>query len=121
MRVLVHEVESGLKDLSISRPSERVQWGIPVPDDPSQTIYVWLDALMNYVAQAGYPWLPEKANAGRWPADVQVIGKDIIRYLPISSIKPSDKIDSIAYTGLPSSWRWASHVRASFYVMHTGH
>ncbi|KAF2666060.1 hypothetical protein BT63DRAFT_434047 [Microthyrium microscopicum] len=74
------EVESGLQDLSVSRPSERVQWGIQVPHDPSQNIYVWLDALLNYTVQAGYPWAPEKRFAGGWPADVQVIGKDIIRF-----------------------------------------
>jgi methionyl-tRNA synthetase len=79
MNFVIREVESGLKDLSVSRPSERVQWGIPVPEDPSQTIYVWLDALMNYAVQAGYPWPPSRATSGGWPADVQVIGKDIIR------------------------------------------
>lgn len=44
-----------LKDISISRPSDRVSWGIPVPDDDSQTVYVWLDALVNYLTSAGYP------------------------------------------------------------------
>lgn len=73
-------VESGLEDLSISRPSDRLTWGIPVPEDEAQTIYVWLDALMNYVTKAGYPWQPGKDHLGGWPADCQVIGKDIVRF-----------------------------------------
>lgn len=44
-----------IPDISISRPSSRVHWGIPVPDDPDQTVYVWLDALVNYLTSAGYP------------------------------------------------------------------
>ena len=72
-------VTDGLQDLSVSRPSSRLTWGIPVPDDPSQTIYVWLDALLNYATAAGYPWSPEKAMQGGWPADVHIIGKDIVR------------------------------------------
>lgn len=72
-------VKAGLADLSISRPSSRLTWGIPVPEDPSHTIYVWLDALVNYITKAGYPWSPDKPFAGGWPADVQVIGKDITR------------------------------------------
>ncbi|KAE9982584.1 hypothetical protein BLS_005833 [Venturia inaequalis] len=73
-------VKAGLDDLSISRPSSRLTWGIPVPEDPSQTIYVWLDALVNYITKAGYPWSPDKSFDGGWPADVQVIGKDITRF-----------------------------------------
>lgn len=76
---VVRWVEEGLEDLSISRPTSRLTWGIPVPEDPSQTIYVWLDALLNYATKAGYPWTPENASKGGWPADVQVIGKDIVR------------------------------------------
>jgi methionyl-tRNA synthetase len=76
---IYNHIKDGLQDLSISRPSSRLTWGIPVPDDPSQTIYVWLDALINYITKAGYPWPPDKAFAGGWPADVQVIGKDIMR------------------------------------------
>lgn len=44
-----------LNDISISRPSDRVSWAIPVPDDNTQTVYVWLDALINYLTSAGYP------------------------------------------------------------------
>lgn len=80
MKDVVQAVESGLEDLSISRPSERLTWGIRVPQDDSQTIYVWLDALMNYVTKAGYPWAPGQDLAGGWPADCHVIGKDIIRF-----------------------------------------
>ena len=61
----------GLRDLSVSRPSSRVNWGISVPGDPSQTVYVWLDALVNYLTVC-----PE----GHWPPQVQVIGKDILKF-----------------------------------------
>ncbi|EPS36424.1 hypothetical protein H072_10053 [Dactylellina haptotyla CBS 200.50] len=78
------EVARGLEDLSISRPKERLAWGIPVPGDNSQSIYVWLDALINYITFAGYPWLPGTTSSpGKpqaWPADLQIIGKDIIRF-----------------------------------------
>jgi methionyl-tRNA synthetase len=80
MRYIIQQVEEGLQDLSISRPYERLQWGVRVPDDQSQTIYVWLDALINYITAAGYPWTPGRENALGWPANVQVIGKDIIRF-----------------------------------------
>lgn len=80
MSEVVAAVESGLEDLSISRPYKRLTWGIRVPTDPEQTIYVWLDALLNYVTKAGYPWAPGAEQAGGWPADVQVIGKDIMRF-----------------------------------------
>ena len=80
MNDVVRQVEEGLEDLSISRPIERLTWGIRVPNDESQTIYVWLDALINYITKAGYPWAPGKETAGGWPADVQVIGKDIVRF-----------------------------------------
>ena len=74
---LVHDLESEpLEDLSISRPRERIGWGIAVPDDPTQTVYVWFDALLVYLSGIGYP---EKRAA--WPPDVQVIGKDIVRFV----------------------------------------
>ncbi|KAK6340711.1 methionyl-tRNA synthetase [Orbilia brochopaga] len=75
---LVKEVSCGLQDLSISRPRERLSWGIPVPGDDSQTIYVWLDALVNYLTFTGYPSPPGASTA--WPADLHIIGKDIIRF-----------------------------------------
>jgi methionyl-tRNA synthetase len=80
MNDVVSWVSEGLEDLSISRPVERLNWGIRVPDDESQTIYVWLDALINYITKAGYPWAPGQEHALGWPADVQVIGKDIVRF-----------------------------------------
>lgn len=80
MNDVVKWVSAGLEDLSISRPVERLSWGIAVPDDASQTIYVWLDALINYITKAGYPWAPGQESAGGWPADLQVIGKDIVRF-----------------------------------------
>jgi len=80
MNDVVRWVSEGLEDLSISRPIERLTWGIRVPGDESQTIYVWLDALINYITKAGYPWAPGSETAGGWPADVQVIGKDIVRF-----------------------------------------
>ena len=80
MADVVSQVSSGLEDLSISRPVDRLTWGIPVPDDETQTIYVWLDALINYITKAGYPWAPGQESAKGWPANVQVIGKDIVRF-----------------------------------------
>ena len=75
------EIMNGLQDLSISRPSARLSWGIPVPDDSTQTIYVWLDALINYLTKANYPFqIPGQEKDAGWPADCQVIGKDIVRF-----------------------------------------
>jgi methionyl-tRNA synthetase len=74
-------VKSGLRDLSISRST--FSWGIPVPDDPKHVIYVWLDALANYITAIGYgskhPGAQE-AFKKYWPADVQMIGKEIVRF-----------------------------------------
>jgi methionyl-tRNA synthetase len=70
-------VRGGLHDLSISRTSFR--WGIPVPDHPGHVMYVWLDALTNYITAVGYP--DETAPLWRfWPADVHFVGKDILRF-----------------------------------------
>ncbi|KAI5205121.1 hypothetical protein E4T39_03228 [Aureobasidium subglaciale] len=80
MKDVVSAVTAGLEDLSISRPSSRLTWGIRVPTDSEQTIYVWLDALINYATAAGYPWAPGSEHTGGWPADVQIIGKDILRF-----------------------------------------
>lgn len=76
---VIQQLEAGLEDLSISRPAERLSWGIKVPGDESQTIYVWLDALINYLVKAGYPWLPGEEHVLGWPADCHVIGKEIVR------------------------------------------
>ncbi|CDW54659.1 tRNA-synt 1g and Methyltransf 11 domain containin g protein [Trichuris trichiura] len=64
-----------LEDISVSRDSKRQPWGIDVPKDASQTIYVWLDALVNYLTVAGYP---DQLN--RWPPDCHVVGKDILKF-----------------------------------------
>jgi methionyl-tRNA synthetase len=71
-------INSGLEDLSISRPKKNLSWGIGVPDDPTQVIYVWFEALMNYITILDYP--EGERYKVLWPADVQVIGKDIIRF-----------------------------------------
>lgn len=104
-RDVVKAITQSLEDISISRPKSRLTWGIEVPGDPEQTIYVWFDALVNYLTVTGYPWasepeqkapsiassredsaqvsMGEKTTASRehgWPAAVHVIGKDIVRY-----------------------------------------
>ena len=74
---IVNLVESGLYDVSISRKG--FTWGIPVPFDPEQTIFVWFDALLNYVTAVGYGSDDDRFRS-LWPADVHVIGKDITRF-----------------------------------------
>ncbi len=71
-------VKGGLKDLSISRST--FSWGIPVPDDPKHVIYVWLDALANYITALGYGAEDHAKYDKYWPADVQMIGKEIVRF-----------------------------------------
>ncbi len=70
----------GLQDISVSRPARSVRWGIPFPGDPDHVVYVWFEALINYVTAAhfrqdGTPRVPDL-----WPADLHVIGKDIVRF-----------------------------------------
>jgi methionyl-tRNA synthetase len=77
MNEVVSFVRQGLKDLSITRTT--VKWGIPVPDDPDHTIYVWFDALHNYLTGIGYDWNMELFEKF-WPATVHLIGKDILRF-----------------------------------------
>ena len=67
-----------MKDLSISRTS--FTWGIPVPKDEKHVIYVWLDALTNYLSALNFPNIDEKKYKEFWPADVHIIGKDILRF-----------------------------------------
>jgi methionyl-tRNA synthetase len=74
---IVSFVERGLTDLSISRST--FNWGIPVPGDPKHVMYVWVDALTNYITATGFPD-PANPRAHFWPADAHVIGKDITRF-----------------------------------------
>lgn len=71
-------IKDGLKDVSISRPRKTLSWGVPVPGDPDQVMYVWLDALANYLTVIGYP--DKEGWQEYWPANIQVIGKDILRF-----------------------------------------
>jgi methionyl-tRNA synthetase len=71
-------VRGGLKDLSVSRTG--FSWGIPVPGEPKHVIYVWLDALLNYITALGYPEVDSGDYATYWPADVHIVGKDILRF-----------------------------------------
>ena len=64
-------------DVSISRPRSQLTWGVPVPDDDSQVMYVWIDALANYITVLGYP---DKDISEWWPAKAQFVGKDILRF-----------------------------------------
>jgi methionyl-tRNA synthetase len=74
---IVAFVKRGLSDLSISRTA--FSWGVPVPGDPKHVMYVWVDALTNYITATGFPD-PDAPRAKFWPADVHVIGKDITRF-----------------------------------------
>ncbi|XP_062998100.1 methionine--tRNA ligase, mitochondrial [Elgaria multicarinata webbii] len=69
-------LEQDLPDLSVSRDRARLWWGIPVPGDPTQTIYVWVDALVNYLTIMGYP----EGHRAWWPAACHVVGKDILKF-----------------------------------------
>jgi len=75
---VVNFVEKGLKDLSVSRTS--FSWGIPVPRNKKHVIYVWLDALTNYISALNFPDINDKNYKKFWPADVHIIGKDILRF-----------------------------------------
>lgn len=78
-REFLNVAKEGLRDISFSRPKEKLSWGVEVPDDPDHTMYVWCDALSNYITALDYE------NEGEmfqkyWPCDAHVIGKDIIRF-----------------------------------------
>ena len=75
---VVKFVEKGLKDLSVSRTS--FSWGIPVPNNQKHVIYVWLDALTNYLSALKYPDTKSDMYKNFWPADIHIIGKDILRF-----------------------------------------
>lgn len=73
-------LNSGLEDISFSRPSKDLPWGVPVPGDATQTMYVWCDALANYITVLGYGSESELRFEEFWPADLHIIGKDILRF-----------------------------------------
>jgi methionyl-tRNA synthetase len=73
-------LDRGLEDVSFSRPIKNVPHGIPVPGDPEQVIYVWCDALVNYISALGYGTPNDQLFKEFWPANVHVIGKDILRF-----------------------------------------
>lgn len=75
---IVSLLREGLEDISISRPADKLAWGIPVPGDKKQVMYVWFEALMNYITVLGYPEHDDFKKF--WPANVQIVGKDIIRF-----------------------------------------
>ena len=91
-------VKSGLKDLSVSRKS--FKWGIPVPSNKDHVMYVWLDALTNYLSALNYPDENDKMYKSFWPADLHIIGKDILRFhavywpafLLAADIKPPKRV-----------------------------
>ncbi|KAJ3404282.1 methionyl-tRNA synthetase, partial [Chytridiales sp. JEL 0842] len=81
LTALTTNASETLTDLSVSRPKARLQWGIPVPGDPEHVIYVWLDALTNYLTVSGYPWKTDADfRQSSWPAQWHVVGKDIIKF-----------------------------------------
>ncbi|MBT3916214.1 MAG: methionine--tRNA ligase [Rhodospirillaceae bacterium] len=75
---VVSFVEGDLRDLSVSRTS--FKWGVPVPNDDAHIMYVWLDALTNYITAVGYPDTNHEEYQKYWPADVHMVGKDILRF-----------------------------------------
>ena len=95
---VINFVKNGLKDLSISRKS--FTWGIKVPNNNSHVIYVWLDALTNYLSAVNYPELNHTKYKNFWPANVHIIGKDILRFHAIywpafllaANIKPPKRV-----------------------------
>lgn len=76
-------INEGLEDVSFSRPAKNLSWGVPVPNDPDHTMYVWCDALSNYISALGYG-SDRNVDISKfnkwWPADIHVIGKDILRF-----------------------------------------
>ncbi len=71
-------VKSGMRDLSVSRTA--ISWGVPVPDAPGHVMYVWIDALTNYLTSVGYPNKDGELYKKFWPANVHFVGKDILRF-----------------------------------------
>ncbi|MBI1957204.1 MAG: methionine--tRNA ligase, partial [Candidatus Niyogibacteria bacterium] len=77
---VVSFLREGLEDVSFSRPAKDIPWGVPVPGDAAQTMYVWCDALSNYITALGFGSEDISKFKEFWPADLQVIGKDILRF-----------------------------------------
>ncbi len=77
---MLNILKNGLEDISISRSTDKLAWGVPVPNDPSQVMYVWFDALTNYVTALGYGTEDELLFKKYWPADAHVLGKEINRF-----------------------------------------
>lgn len=77
---MLNILKNGLDDISISRSTDKLTWGIPVPGDPSQVMYVWFDALTNYITALGYGSSDDALFKKYWPADTHVIGKEINRF-----------------------------------------
>jgi len=76
---ILNFISQGIEDISCSRPTKKLKWGIPVPDDSSQIIYIWLEALLNYISALDYA--KNGINFRRfWPADVHCVGKDILKF-----------------------------------------
>jgi methionyl-tRNA synthetase len=73
-------VKEGIEDISFSRPERDIPWGIPVPGEPGQNMYVWCDALFNYISALGYGTEHDENFKKFWPADVHIVGKDILRF-----------------------------------------
>ena len=78
MNEVMSFVKGGLQDLSVSRTT--FDWGVPVPGDPKHVMYVWVDALTNYITGVGFPDTQSESFRRYWPADLHVIGKDILRF-----------------------------------------
>ncbi|TSC54636.1 MAG: methionyl-tRNA synthetase [Parcubacteria group bacterium LiPW_30] len=76
---IISFIQEGLEDISFSRPEASVPWGVPVPNDKTHMMYVWCDALSNYITGVGYGRNEEQFNS-LWPADMHIIGKDILRF-----------------------------------------
>jgi len=75
---ILNVIEQGLEDVSVSRAGK--QWGVPLPIAEDQVVYVWFDALINYVSALGYAAGPGDKFKRYWPADCHIIGKDITRF-----------------------------------------
>lgn len=78
-REILALIDEGLEDVSFSRSKEKLSWGIPVPGDENQVLYVWADALTNYISGIGFG-RDEEEFSRWWPADVHVLGKDVLRF-----------------------------------------